>query len=361
MNKFLIAIKKSFRNFGLRVSIQDKILFSRHLAVMAKAGLPLLESLRMIQQETKSRSMLKILKQVISDVSNGQFLSASLERYKDLFGDLFVNIIRVGESAGILAENLNYLADELKKKKELRSRVVSALIYPAIIFIATLGITIMLMVFIFPKIIPVFQNLNAKLPATTQFLINFSSFLTNKGIMLLIGLVVLFVIWSLLLKVNKIKYFYHKILLFLPIFGGVSRDLNLANFTRTLGLTLKSGIRVVEALNITAQSLSSLVYKKELMQIAEEVTKGGAVSPYLTKRQRLFPSMVSQMVAVGETSGNLSETLLYLSDFYDSEVTETTKNLASTLEPLIMVVMGAMVGFIAIAIITPIYEITQNI
>ena len=361
MNKFLIVIKNSFRNFGLRISIQDKILFSRHLAVMAKAGLPLLESLRMIQQETKSRSMLKILKQVISDVSNGQFLSASLERYKDLFGDLFVNIIRVGESAGILAENLNYLADELKKKKELRSRVVSALIYPAIIFIATLGITIMLMVFIFPKIIPVFQNLNAKLPATTQFLINFSSFLTNKGIMLLIGLVVLFVIWSLLLKVNKIKYFYHKILLFLPIFGGVSRDLNLANFTRTLGLTLKSGIRVVEALNITAQSLSNLVYKKELMQIAEEVTKGAAVSPYLTKHRRLFPSMVSQMVAVGETSGNLSETLLYLSDFYDSEVTETTKNLASTLEPLIMVVMGTIVGFIAISIITPIYEITQNI
>ncbi len=361
MSKPLTFFKNYFRNFGIRVSIQDKILFSRHLAVMAKAGLPLLESLRMIQQETRSRSMLKILKQVISDVSNGQFLSASLEKYKDLFGDLFVNIIRVGESAGILAENLNYLADELKKKKELRSRVVSALIYPGIIFAATLGITVMLIVFIFPKIIPVFKNLNVKLPATTQFLIDFSNFLSNYGIMVVIVLIILFIIWSLLLKIGKVKYFYHKVLLFMPIVGGVSRDLNLANFTRTLGLTLKSGIRVVEALNITAQSLSNLVYRKELMQIAEEVTKGEAVAPYLTKHRRLFPSMVSQMVAVGETSGNLSETLLYLSDFYDSEVSETTKNLASTLEPLIMVVMGTIVGFVAISIITPIYEITQNI
>lgn len=348
-------------NLTMRVSIQDQVLFARHLAVMARAGLPLLESLKMIQKETRSRAMLKILNQLIVDVSNGQFLSASLDKFKRIFGNLFVNIVRVGESTGILSENLNYLADELKKKQELRKKVVGALIYPAVIFIATFGITGLLVVFIFPKILPIFKSLNVELPATTKFLIFLSNLFTNYGPIMFGVLVILFIALRLILRIRKIRYYYNYALLYMPVFGKIFRGVNLANLVRTLGLTLKSGIKVVEAITITADSLSNLVYQDALKELAEEVKRGEAIAPYLGRFPRLFPLVMSQMIAVGESSGNLSETLLYLSEFYESEVNDLTKNLSTILEPMLMVMMGVIVGFIAISIITPIYEVTSSI
>lgn len=350
-----------FKNFFLRVPIQEQIVFARHLAVMAKAGLPLLESLKMIQKETKSKAMLKILDQLIDDVSNGQFLSASLDKYRHVFGSLFVNIVRVGESVGILAENLNYLADELKKKQELRRKVIGALIYPAVILVATFGITGLLTIFIFPKILPVFRSLNVKLPLSTRILIKVSDILAHYGLWVVLAIILGLIAFWLILKIQKARLYSHYFILKMPLFGKIFRGLALANFSRTLGLTLRSGIKVVEALTITAESLSNLVYQKKILEIADEVRKGEAIAPYIEKLGGLFPSVFSQMVAVGEASGNLSETLLYVSDFYESEVNEITKNLSNTLEPVLMVLMGIIVGFVAISIITPIYEVTQNI
>ena len=350
-----------FSRISIRVGIDEQILFARHLSVMAKAGLPLIESLTLIRKETKSKSMAKILDQTIADVGNGQFLSDSLSKFQNIFGSLFINIIRIGESAGILSENLNYLADELRKKRELKSKVIGALIYPAVIFCATFGITGLLLVFIFPKILPVFSSLKIDLPVTTRALIWISNALTNYGPIMAAVAAALIVALALLLKIKKIKYFALVLLLNIPIFGKIFRNVNLANFCRTLGLTLKSGIKVVEAITITANSLSNLVYQKIILDIAEEVRRGGAIAPYLVKNHRLFPIIVSQMVSVGETAGNLSETLLYLSDFYEGEVGEATKNLSTVLEPFLMVMMGVMVGFMALSIITPIYEVSQNV
>lgn len=345
----------------LRVPLASQAIFARHLAVMAKAGLPLLESLKLLKRESPSRAMGKILDRIIDDVSNGQFLSASLDRFRNVFGNLFINIIRVGESTGILPENLNYLADELKKKRELRRKVVGALMYPAVIVMATLGITGLLTIFIFPKILPVFESLKVDLPLSTRILIGVSHLLTNYGAWVVLGSAVFLAALWLLLRVKIIRYYFHRAILLLPIFGKISRDVNLANFCRTLGLTLKSGVQVVEAINITSESLSNLVYKKQLTQAAEEIRKGESLSPFFAKHKKLFPVMVTQMISVGESSGNLSESLLYLSDFYESEVTESTNNLSTVLEPLLMVVMGVVVGFVAISIITPIYEITSSV
>lgn len=328
---------------------------------MAKAGLPLLESVKMIQKETRSPGLVKILKQVVEDVSNGQLLSASLDKFKGVFSNLFINIIRVGESAGILAENLNYLADELKKKRELKKKVTGALMYPAVIFVATFGITILLTVFIFPKILPIFSSLNVELPVTTRILIWLSNTLTNYGLYVAIGALVLLSALYGVSLIKKVRYVMHWTILKLPIFGKIARGVNLANMSRTLGLTLKSGVRVVEAMTITAESLSNMVYQKELLAAADLIRRGEALGPILTKKPKLFPSIVTQMVAVGETSGNLSETLLYISDFYEGEVNEMTKNLSTVLEPILMVLMGLIVGFVAISIITPIYQITQTV
>lgn len=363
-----MSLKERFAGFlqrvnsiTMRVPLSSQAVFARHLAVMAKAGLPLLESLKLLKKESPSRAMAKILDQVISDVSNGQFLSASLDRFRGVFGNLFINIIRVGESTGILPENLNYLADELKKKQALKRKVVGALMYPAVIVSATFGITGLLTVFIFPKILPVFESLKVDLPLSTRILIGASHLLTNYGGWVALATVASLIALWFLLRIRILRYYFHRIILVLPIFGKMARDVNLANFCRTLGLTLKSGVQVVEAIGITSESLSNLVYKKQLTQAAEEVRKGEALSPFFAKHKKLFPVMVTQMISVGESSGNLSESLLYLSDFYEQEVTESTGNLSTVLEPVLMVVMGVVVGFVAISIITPIYEITSSV
>lgn len=358
---FLKKFSDSFNSFFLRVPLAEQVAFARHLAVMVKAGLPLLDSLRMLQKESRSPSLKKILNRAIDDVSNGQFLSASLERHKSVFGDLFINIIRVGESAGILAENLGYLAEELKKKQELKRKVVGAMIYPAVIVVATFGITGLLTIFIFPKILPVFKTLRIELPATTKFLIAVSNALTDYGLWIVLSIFVILIALWLILKIKAVRFFINLILLRFPVFGKIIKDVNLANLARTLGLTLKSGVQVVEAINITAESLKNPIYRRELQRVAEEVRKGESLAPFFAKRSSLFPSLFAQMVSVGETAGNLNETLLYLADFHESEVNEVTKNLSNILEPILMVFMGIIVGFVAISIITPIYEVTQSL
>lgn len=350
-----------FKNLFLGVSLQEKIIFTRHLAIIIKSGMTLIDALSMLKKQTKSRSLSKILDQVIKDVTAGQFLSASLEKYKGIFGDLFVNFIRVGEASGVLAENLEYLSQELKKKREIRKKVVSALIYPIVILAATFGITGLLVFFIFPKIFPVFASLNVKLPATTKFLIAASTLITEKGgWVLLITLIAIAVFW-LSLKVYKIRFYFHWLLLRLPLVGGMMASVNMTNFSRTIGLLLKSGVKIVEATNITADTLTNLVYRQELKAVAASIQKGEAISQHLLTKPRLFPAMAAGMIAIGENTGNLSETLVYLSEFYESELDELVKNLTDVLEPLLMVTMGIIVGFVAVAIITPIYGITQTL
>ena len=353
-------VSGGIKNLFLKVSLQEKILLTRNLAIMVRAGMPLLDSINLLQGQTKSKSLAKILSGVAADVSNGQFLSKSLDKYHNVFGDLFTNIIRIGETSGTLPENLNYLSDELKKKSELRKKVIGALIYPIVIVTATFGITLMMAIFIFPKITPVFASLHVDLPMSTKILIAVSDLLTKNGLSALGALAGLIIAFWGLLKIYKIKFYSHLALIYLPLVGQMSRDVNIANFTRTLGMLLKSGIKIVEAINITSDTLSNLVYREELKKLAAHTQKGESISKYLSNHPRLFPPMLVNMISVGENTGNLSETLLYLADFYAARVDDITKNLSTALEPILMVVMGLTVGFVAISVISPIYQVTQT-
>ncbi len=347
--------------FFFWIPLQEKIIFAKNLAVMIKAGMPILDSVKLLQKQARSKSMIEILGQITEDIANGQFLSTSLERFKGVFGDLMINVIRVGEASGILYENLNYLAEELNKKRELRRKVLSALIYPIIIVIATFIITGLLTVYIFPKILPIFKSLKVQLPITTRILINVSEFLLIYGVYVVFGIIIMIISAWLMLKIKSVRFFTDRLILYTPLVGDISQNYNMANFCRTLSLLLKSDVKVVEALSITADSLPNLIYRKEFKEIAKEISGGGEISKHLEKRQRLFPPMLSQLIAIGEATGNLSETLLYLSEFHEKKLDEMTKNLSTVLEPLLMVVMGAIVGFVALSIITPIYEVTQNL
>jgi type IV pilus assembly protein PilC len=299
---------------------------------------------------------------VIEDVANGQSLAKSLGKFARMFGDFGINIIKVGEQSGTLSQNLEYLADELKKKQMLKRKVVSAFVYPAIIVFATLGITAFLMLFLFPKIMPIFASLNAELPLSTKIVMAISVFLQHWGLAVLGGLFVLSILYVVLIRMYRpFHLLVDRLLLRIPVVGAVVKYYNLASSMRTVGLLLKSGITLSEALPLTRDTTQNLAYKLEFDALTATVNRGEQLSVYLRTRRGMFPDVLTQMVSVGERSGNLSNTLMYLSEFYEAEVEDFTKNLSSLIEPILMIIMGILVGFIAISIITPIYGITQHL
>lgn len=345
-----------------KLSIKDQAFFAKRLSFLIKAGVPLLEALHMIREQTNNKRYAKVLDVVIEDVANGQSLSGSLNKFKNVFGDFAINIIAVGESTGILSENLNYLADELKKKQVLRKKVVGALVYPIFITIATLGITGLMTVYIFPKIMPIFASLNVTLPLSTRILVFTSNFLRHWGLVLI--LVIGIMIFGIMLAIKnnkKLHLFFDQCVLKIPFVGPMVQSYNLANISRTLGLLLKGGMTVSDALPITARSTANFVYRREFERLAVVVDRGEQLSSYLKNFRKLFPDILSQIISVGERSGNLPETLSYLSDMYEGEVEDATKNLSSLIEPVLMICMGLIVGFVAVSVITPIYGITQHL
>ncbi len=344
-----------------RVSFLDKVLFARHLALMIRAGLPLRSSILAIKEQSKNKKFRRVLEDVVKNIERGQSLAACLSRHPGVFGSLYTNMIKVGEESGTLQQNLENLAQQLEKNYQLRKRVKAAMIYPSIIVIAIIALSIGLVFFVLPKITPIFESFKIQLPLTTRILIKTTFLLRNYGLFILIGAFGFGIFLFFLSRIKPIRMILDKIILKVPIAGKISRDVNISHFNRTLGVLLQSGVSVIGALEITKTTLGSLVYKKELERLTEEIKKGKSISNYLNKKEKLFPLIVSRMIGVGEKTGKLDETLLYVSDFYVTEVDRTTKTLSSILEPVLLVVIGLIVGFIALAIISPIYEITRGL
>ncbi len=355
--KNLVNLKQAF----LRLSLKSQILFIKQLAILMRAGVPLVSSLYMLKKQSRSRAMIAILGQVIQDVENGQYLATAMGKFKKIFGELTINIIAVGEISGTLGNNLDHLSLALKKRQALRRKVIGASIYPILIIVATLGITVMLTVFIFPKIVPVFLSIHYDLPWTTKFLIFLSNAARDYGIFIIIGIIAGIIAFFLLLRVKKIRYHFDEIIGRIPFIKNIVQMYNTANICRTLGLLLHSGTTVVRAFHITSNTTTNLAYKKSLDGIAEKVTKGEIISANVAKYPALFPLAVSQMIEVGESTGKLSETFSYLADIHEEEIDDLTRNLSTTIEPILLIFMGIFVGFIAISIITPIYGIAQHL
>ncbi len=345
-----------------RLSTKEQTMFAKRMSFLVKAGVPLIDGLSLIRAQTKSKRRGALYEGIIEDVNNGLFLSSSLARQKGAFGEFAVNLIRVGEESGILSQNLAYLADELEKKEALRKKVVGALVYPAVITVATLGITGILTLYIFPKILPVFSSLHVELPLSTRILMWVSETLSRYGwwiVLGLVGLVFIFV-WAKR-TFPRVRYEGHRFTLHVPLFGRMMQGYNLSNFCRTMGLLLQSGIQVTDAIKMTVDTTGNIVYKQAYKAVLSDVTAGRSLSYALERHGRLFPELLVHMVAIGETTGNLPSSLLYLSEMYEGEVEDLTKNMSSAIEPVMMVTMGLVVGFIAVSIITPIYQITQNL
>lgn len=344
----------------LRFSITEQVLFAKRLSFLIKAGITVLESMTIIRNQTKSKRKQRIFNSIIADISAGQYLSSSLAKYRQLFGSFTINIIRIGEQTGMLSENLIYLAQELSKRQALQRKIRSALMYPLCITIATLGVTGLLVVFIFPKIMPIFISLDITLPLTTRILLAISAYLTDWGLLTICGIALAVILFSILRTLfPSVRTAIDWTILKLPIVGNIARAYNCANFCRTLGLAINTDVNIIPAMQITADVIRNTLYKHACFDIAQHSMQGENISLTMIRYPALFPDMLPHMVLIGEKTGSLSQTLGYLSDHYEAEVDEGTKNLSNAIEPVLLMIMGTLVGLIAVSIISPIYEVTR--
>ncbi|MDZ7612080.1 MAG: type II secretion system F family protein [Candidatus Moranbacteria bacterium] len=341
------------------VPLKNKMIFCRHLAVMVSSGLSLSKALTILGNQESNKTFKKIILSLADDVKKGVSLADSMEKYPKAFSKIFVSMVRVGEKGGSLEEILKILARQLEKDHDLISKIRGALIYPAIIIVVMIIIAVLMMVFVIPKITRVFEGFDAELPIMTQIVIAISDFMSSN-ILLTFGIIIAIAasIFGFYKTEPGIKFF-HKVFLKFPIVGTLVTKVNSARFARILSSMLKSGVSLVEALDITADTLGNRYFKRAAGNASEKVQKGVALSEVLSKYEKVFPYLVIQMVKVGEDTGQTPEILLKLAQFYEGEVDQTAKNLSSVIEPILMVIIGAAVGFFAVAIIQPIYSLME--
>jgi type IV pilus assembly protein PilC len=344
-----------------RLAGKEKVSFFKYLAVMTEAGIPLERALIAIHNDAKSKLMHRVLHVMLNDVAAGEFLAVSLKKMPQLFSRLEIGLVEVGEDSGTLAPSLARVGESLEKSAELRSKVMGALLYPIIILFATGGVAVYLLFFLLPQITPMFRSLHVQLPWATRVLIAGSGFVLGNWIILGGLFLVLVVGGYFLLKVRRVHYLVDRGVLFLPVLGNVIQKVQVTQFTRVVGTLVKSGITIVDAFQIGATTLSNLVYRDALTATAAAIQEGSGVAEQLGKHPRLFPPFVTQMLSVGEETGKLDDSFIFVSNFSEREVDEAIKTLTTLLEPLLMLFIGAVVGFLAVAIISPIYELTKGI
>ncbi len=363
MKAFLLKVAHTLQAvFESKSSMKEQVFFVKRLSFLIRAEVPVVEALSMLRDQAGSKRMSAVLSKVVSDVSNGHSLSASVKKYPNHFGSFAVHIMHIGEQCGTLPDNLEYLAEDLKKRSLLKRKIVSAFVYPVVILCATLGITVFLLLYLFPKIMPVFQSLRVTLPLSTRILLRTTQIIQLHGFALLILFGIFFFLTTIILKKNEtVRLYRDSLSLKIPLFKSAIQSYNLTHITRTLSLLLGSGIPLSESLPIVSDVIENRIYKRELLDAMQGARRGETLTQHLSKHPDIFPEMAIHIISVGERSGNLTSSLVYLSDFFEQEVDSFTKNISTIIEPLLMIVMGLLVGFIALSIITPIYGITQNL
>ena len=352
--------KLSF-TLGQRVSVVDKIFFTQNLQVMVKAGLPLASALKTIAEQTEGAAFKRVLQNVSEQVDRGVAMSDALTPYPKVFSELFINMIRAGEKSGKLDEVLIQLATQLRKSHALISKVRGALTYPIIVVVAMIGIGTGMMIFVIPQITGVFEEVHAELPLPTRILIGTSDFLVNNGLWVALGAILFSIIFIRLIHTKRGRELWHGFLLKLPIMSPILKKINLAKFARTFSSLLKTDIPIVQAFHITATTLGNALYRNAIEQAAEQVKKGMPVATIIKAYPKLFSPLITQMISVGEETGTLDTVLDELAIFYEDDVDRTMGSLATIIEPVLMLLLGAGVGTIAVSIMLPLYALSENI
>ncbi|PIR03697.1 MAG: hypothetical protein COV59_04470 [Candidatus Magasanikbacteria bacterium CG11_big_fil_rev_8_21_14_0_20_39_34] len=349
-------------HFG-RISYVEKIFFVDHMRTMIHAGLSLVEAIDILEKETENKKFKMIIASIKSEVEQGQTFSDVLARYPKAFPIIYVKMVAAGEIAGKLEESLEQIVVQMQKNHDLISSIRGAMIYPAVIITAMIGVATLMVTVILPKLLVIFKDFDTELPLATKVLIVITDFASNPFnlTVIVISLICFTTLYIYLLrKVYGFKRFIHNVNLHLPIFGKVIKQINLARFSLTLSSLLKSTVPIMTAVDITADTCSNVLYKDSLHRASETIQQGTPLSEILSEYNKLFPPMVTEMIMVGERTGEIGHMLNELSDFFAKAVDKTMKNFTTIIEPVIILVLGVAVAGMAVAVIMPMYSLVQN-
>lgn len=343
-----------------RVSYKDLVVFSRQLSTLAAARVPILQALRILENQTASKSLVIIIRNLIASVESGQSLSLAMSRHPDVFGNVYISLVRSGEAAGTVAESLSYLADQLEKDYDLRSRVKSAVTYPAFVLSALVIVGVLMFKFVLPSLIGVLKEQQAELPMISKGLIAFTDFFEVYWWVVLLILIGTAIAVRAYIYTQNGRYQWDTLKIHLPVLGGVLQKIYMARFARNLSTLVAGGIPIIQALRIVGQVINNTVYERILTVAAEDVTNGKSISESLGKHEQ-FPPLVTQMVRVGEQTAELDSILLKLAVFFEKEVDSKISTLSSLLEPVIMVILGVGVGLLVAGVLLPIYNLASSV
>lgn len=342
-----------------RVKIVEKMFFTQHLHIMVKTGFSLSRALATLALQTKNKYLRHVLEQIRVDVESGTSFSKAMAKHPRVFSEMYVNMVAAGETSGKLDEVLKRLAVQIHKDHTLISRVKGALTYPIVVVAAMIGVAIVTMIFVIPRLTEIFTESNIPLPLPTRILIAVSTFMAERWYIVVAGAIILFVLALRFVRTPRGKRTLDSLLLRLPVVAPIVEKINLARFTRTLSSLLQTDIPIVQSFTIIASTLGNTHYKNAALDIADKLKTGVNISSMLQRYPRLFPPVARQMVAIGEESGTLDTISGEIAIFYEEEVDQTMNSLSSLIEPILMLLLGVGVAGMAISIILPIYQLSQ--
>lgn len=347
------------RRLRERITTRDIATFTRQLSTMINAGLPITEALLILRSQSKG-SMQKVVAQLLADIEAGESFSNSLTRHSKIFSQTYISLVKSGEVGGVMDTVLLRLADNMEKQEEFAGKVKGALIYPAIIVVGMIIVGLVMMIFVIPRLTSLYSEFNAVLPLPTRILIGISAFVTDYWfIVLALGIIGAYV-FKLYRATKEGRLKIDELSFKVPVFGDLQRQVILTELTRTLSLMVGAGVPILEALNITAGVVSNTVVSDSLKDVAKQVEKGFPIAFAFGRHPEAFPFILSQMIAVGEETGKMDEVLTKISHIFEVESDEKVKGLTAAIEPIVMVILGLGVGFLVIAVILPIYNLTSQ-
>ena len=336
------------------------VAFTRQLSTMISAGLPIARALEVLSGQATNKKLKKTVIEVLRSVEGGASLSSSFAAHPKVFSVTYVSLVIAGESSGKLDSILKKLADNLEADRELNSKFKSAMIYPMVIMIAMIGVIAILMIFVMPKLTQMYKDMDIELPTVTKIVIGASEFMVKYVYVVAILVIGVVLIIRSFLSSDKGKSMISEFIIKVPVFGRITLQKDYASFCRTLSLLIGAAVPIVDALNIVAVTMSGAGLKRAIQEAAKQVEKGNSLSSYF-KTNSEFPPLLGQMAGVGEETGKTDEVLERVAIYYEGEVNNLVKGLSSALEPIILVMLGGMVGFLVISVITPIYKLTSSI
>lgn len=341
------------------IPMKEKVIFMRQMATMVGAGLPLTRSLEIMIQQASNPKFKKILQNVLASIQSGKTLADSFRVEEDVFDQVTINLIEAGEESGNLENILEKIAVELEEKNALTRKIKSAMIYPAIILIVIVAVIVLMMLVLVPSMADMYKDFGSELPFATRFLMSMSDFFINYWWVILSVILVLVVGFKYYKDTPKGKRNIDKLLLKVPSLGTILSKIQLSQFTRILSLLLGSGVPIIKAIDLTASSLGNLMFRETLEEAKNEVEKGGPLAIPIA-RSEYYPLLVSSMIAVGEETGEIDSVLAKVAEYYKEEVDTATSNLSSLLEPVFLVIMGLAIGFIAVAVYMPMFQLATD-